>query len=274
MGWRLALSTTLLLPLAVAPGCSGDSDGGAIDPPILRVGPPGSGVYESIQEAVDEAAGGSTILVEAGTYVERVDVSKSLTIVGSGPDTVVEYPASGPSDSAVITVRDVSGLRIEALAVRASQPDVDGIRVRDATAVVLRSIVASGNTEDGVDVRRSSGIEISSGTFERNGGDGIQVDEASSGITIASSRAAWNVGDGFKISLCSGVVVRNSVATVNGDDGIQVSDSNHVEVLDNTVTSNLGWGIVVSASPDTVLARNAVAGNSDGDVKCEPDPCP
>jgi len=264
-------STALALLLAAAIGCSG-SDGELAGPSTLVVGPSG-GDYASIQQAIDAATSGGTILVRPGVYTEWLDVSKSLVIVGSGPATVVEYPANGPADSAVITAHDVSGLRIESLSVRAAQPDVDGIRLRDATSVVLRGILAAGNTQDGLDVRRSSGIEIVTGTFEDNLGDGIQVDEGSNSVAIVSSRAARNGGDGVKITLSGGVLVQDSVATQNGDDGILVRDSNRVELRRNSSTANAGWGVSVNNSPDTVLDGNTVVGNGAGDLKCEPDPC-
>jgi hypothetical protein len=124
----------MLAPLlAVAIGCSGDSDGNVIGPPTLRVGTSGTASCASIQRAVDAAPSGATILVEPGVFTESVEISRALTITGSGPGTVVEFPADAPADSAVITARDLGGLRIEALSVRASRPDVDGIRVRNAS---------------------------------------------------------------------------------------------------------------------------------------------
>ncbi|MBM7806757.1 hypothetical protein JOD57_002594 [Geodermatophilus bullaregiensis] len=57
---------------------------------------------ESIQDAVDAARSGDTILIEAGTYREAVCVDgKGLTIRGEGRDeTVVEWPPADPPDVA------------------------------------------------------------------------------------------------------------------------------------------------------------------------------
>lgn len=263
----------LALAVATVPGCSGGSDGGVVTPPTLEVGLDGSADYASLQEAVNAATAGTTILVQPGLYTERVDISKTLTIRGSGPGTVIEYPADGPPDSAVITIRDVSGVSLTDLSVRAEQIDVDGIRVRDAAAVVLDSIVASNNRQDGVDVRRSSGIDISSCTAENNGGDGVQIDEQSEDVAVVDSRAASNQVDGIKISLSSYVLVQNNVSTLNSDDGILVRDSNNVQVIANSSTNNLDWGVSVTDSPDTLLQGNTVEQNGGGDVKCEPVPC-
>ena len=43
--------------------------------------------YPTIQKAVNKVSEGSTITVSAGTYNENVDIYKSVTIQGSGPDS-------------------------------------------------------------------------------------------------------------------------------------------------------------------------------------------
>lgn len=50
---------------------------------VLTVGINGKGNYTSIQEAVNNAQNGDTIVVSPGTYVENVNVSKELAIISS-----------------------------------------------------------------------------------------------------------------------------------------------------------------------------------------------
>jgi parallel beta-helix repeat protein len=45
--------------------------------------------YPTIQEAINNAVDGDTILVEAGTYHEHVLVNKTVTIIGAGADTTI-----------------------------------------------------------------------------------------------------------------------------------------------------------------------------------------
>ncbi|SES84852.1 parallel beta-helix repeat (two copies) [Methanococcoides vulcani] len=55
--------------------------------------------YTSIQDAVDVATNGDTILVYPGTYVENVDVNKELTIIAeSGPDVTTVQCVPGMDD--------------------------------------------------------------------------------------------------------------------------------------------------------------------------------
>ena len=270
----------LLLALLFAANGCGSSGGGVVGgPQMLEVGPPGTADYASIQEAIDAATVGSTIVVHAGTYNEQLDIDKSLTIIGAGPGTAVHFPAGGPADSAVIRIHDVSEVRIASLSVQSAQPDVDGIRVRDAAAVVIDTIEARNNSQDGVDIRGSSGVQVLSSTFEDNGMDGIQVDVGAVNVAILSCRSVSNGEDGIKVRNCSDVLVQECTAALNGDDGILVRDANGVELIGNTSSNNIGWGISVNNSPDTIIvgnpvAGNTVAGNGAGNVQCAPAPCP
>jgi len=273
MSWKASFAASLSL-LLIAGGCGGSSGGGVIGgPQTLEVGPPGTADYSSIQDAIDAANPESTILVRAGTYVEQLNIDKSLTITGAGPGTAVQFPAGGPADSAVIHIHDVSSVRIASLSVEATEPDVDGIRVRDAAAIILDSIEARNNSQDGVDIRNSNAIQILSSTFEDNGMDGIQVDIGAANVAIVSCRSALNGQDGIKVRNCSDVLVQECTASLNGDDGILVRDATGVELIGNTSTNNIGWGISVNNSPDTIMDDNTVSGNGTGNIKCEPDPC-
>jgi parallel beta-helix repeat protein len=256
-------------------GCSDkEGDGVLGEPPLtLSVGPSGSADHASIGAAIAAAPPGSTIVVEPGTYRELVSITKPLTLLGAGATTVVEYPAAGPLDSAVIEVEDVGGVRIEDLVVQASQPAVDGIRVRDATAVTLGALVARNNTGDGIDIKRSRGVSVTRSELHGNGGDGVQVDEGSTGVTITACLARANAVDGYKIRGSSDVLLEDSTATLNGDDGILVRDSTAVRLVGNSATGNFDWGISVLGSPDTLLDDNTTTGNGGGQIRCEPPPC-
>ena len=58
----------------------------------ITVADDGSGDYESIGDAIDEAKDGDVILVKAGTYEEEVEVGEdagSLTLIGEGPGKTI-----------------------------------------------------------------------------------------------------------------------------------------------------------------------------------------
>ena len=43
--------------------------------------------WDTIQEGMDDATDGDTVIVYAGEYVENVDVNKSITLEGAGADS-------------------------------------------------------------------------------------------------------------------------------------------------------------------------------------------
>jgi nitrous oxidase accessory protein len=67
-----------------------------IDTPVLYVGGGGDGNYSSIQAAVNNASAGVTVFVYNGTYVERLNITKSLILTGEdNTNTVIDGGASG-----------------------------------------------------------------------------------------------------------------------------------------------------------------------------------
>ncbi len=76
---------------------------------VWNVDPGGGGDYTTIQAAVDAAGPGDTINVAAGTYAERLSISKSLTLLG--PQTGVDpTPAGARLNSALEAVVTEAGL--------------------------------------------------------------------------------------------------------------------------------------------------------------------
>src|SRR5271157_4547847 len=54
----------------------------------------GPGIFTTIQAAVTAAnpAGGDTIQIHPATYTEQVTINKSLTMLGTGPGTIIQAP--------------------------------------------------------------------------------------------------------------------------------------------------------------------------------------
>ncbi len=64
---------------------------------VIWVSAKGAAEFSTIQEAINNATSGDTILVDAGTYYENIVVNKSITIIGANREaTIIEGKGSAP----------------------------------------------------------------------------------------------------------------------------------------------------------------------------------
>lgn len=268
----LALGFLAIGILTVA--CSSDGSRemiGAGD--LVTVGSSGNSDFATVQEAIQAVPAGSTVEIRPGTYLGRVVVDKNIRLVGAGAGTVLRAQGSSQSwpddstddSSAVIEIRNVSGVVIENLSL--SGPE-DGVKILGSADITVRNVDASGNGDDGIDVRGSTGVTIS-GTFSDNGDTGILVREGSTEVVIESSQTTRNVENGVRLRESSDCSVISSNASDNGDDGLLIRDSSGIRVTDSSANDNLGYGIRVRNSPATILEGNQTTNNREGDIREE-----
>lgn len=65
------------------------------------------GDYPTIQQAIDAAISGNTIIVAAGTYYENIVIHESIILVGEDKETTI-IDGSGTGDVVTITADDVT----------------------------------------------------------------------------------------------------------------------------------------------------------------------
>jgi parallel beta-helix repeat protein len=148
----LAAATVLLIVLATGAVVAGASYLAGQDP--LVVDPADPSAYQTISDAVSDAADGDTVLVRPGTYAESVDITSDITLQGDGDrgSVVLEFGVDGVQHLAEgeqwaygILLEDsdahLANLAIHGPADVGSSPAVSGIYVVGGAPVI-----------DGVDV--------------------------------------------------------------------------------------------------------------------------
>jgi parallel beta-helix repeat protein len=201
-------------------------------------------VVTTIQDAVNRAAPGDTVLVPAGTYRESVLVTTpGLTITsaqgavldgGSSKAVGIQVQPKAPSNR--MTGFTLRGLRIQNFA------DV-GVLVSDVDGVRLTGGDYRGNAEYGLFPIRSSG-RIDHNTVSGSDDSGIYVGQADD------------------------VLVDHNLAQGNTI-GVEVELSTHVQVEDNLIAGN-SVGALVQIVPDlpatltrdVTLTGNTIVGNN------------
>ena len=115
------------------------------------------GDYDTIQEAIDAASDGDTIVVAAGLYEVTVEIDKSLTLKGaqagvdarnrSGPETIIE-PDEGPGIS-IITDED-QWVVVDGLTVRNAEHGIATPEPTMADDITVRNVRVLNPDEFGI----------------------------------------------------------------------------------------------------------------------------
>lgn len=153
-----------LVALAVAPPGIG-ADGN-----VLIVGPGG---FEEIQDAVDAASEGDTILIKPGTYQEAVTVTvPRITIMGESRDAVVLDGGATLSNGFTIAV---DGVTIRSLTVR--DYTSNGVAFSGVTGFYMYDLHAIDNRVYGLYAIHSTTGEIAFNEAEGSGDGGLYIGE-------------------------------------------------------------------------------------------------
>jgi parallel beta-helix repeat protein len=190
----------------------------------------GGADFTGIQNAIDNASDGDTIIVHSGVYYENVVVGKSVTLKG------IEYP-----------IVDAGG---EGNAIRLT---ADGI------TLVGFNVTNSGNSisEAGIAVTSNNNI-ITGNNVSNNNGDGIEL-YYSCNNTITGNNVSNNHLDGISLyyfsSSNNNTITGNNVCN-NNCSGIGLWDSCNNTITGNNVSNNY-HGISLSAYSN----NNTITGN-------------
>ncbi|WP_292471328.1 NosD domain-containing protein [Methanolobus sp.] len=218
----------------------------------ITVDDSGGADYTSIQDAVNAATAGDTILVSQGTYNENVDVNKQVTITSKDGAQVTNVVAATGNDH----VFDVS----------ADGVTIEGINVRGATGRLKAGIyIDSDNNTLSNNIVSDSVYGIFLYISNNNMLNGNTLDETSTGLFL--SRATSNT--------MSNNIISNSVNSAFNarSDGIYLYLSNGNTLNDNLVSNNeditvdsdySSYGIVIDRSTSNTLINNIVEKSNTG----------
>jgi len=237
--------------------------------------------YPTIQEAINHANEGATIVVKAGTYYENVIVNKTLTIESqNGAENTLVCTADPETGKNVfeITAADVeiTGFTIKDSTNRtisgdpynpSSYVNACGIYVGTCTGTKISRNIVKNNFE-GIVFADCSDILVSENQITGNIHEGIRIVYSSS-VTLVKNNI---VGNHFPLQMTStGLVVfhcSNSSVTENqiaaNDNGAVVSNSQGITVSDNSITDNTFHGLNLVSSHSNTVFENTMKNNTYG----------
>jgi hypothetical protein len=214
------------------------------DVSILTVG--AGEAYSTIQEAVDAALDGDTIVVLAGTYVENVNVDKDVTILGANQG----IDGNG--------ARSPESIVDGQIVINAAGASIDGFKLIGAAAGSL------GTTA--VEVRAND-FTLSNSILDGSGDTAI-ITGSVTGLDIGHNRI-----EGYSIGIyVSGAGTSGSIHDnrFQGDGGPQTglgngvnSESSHVAIADNAFDGLYSGSLTLFPfGPDTVDLQSYISGNT------------
>jgi len=253
---------------------------------------------ESIQDAVDAASPGDTVIVKPGRYRESVRISTDgLTLRAHGSVTL-KPPKYGYGEGY---------LEGHAVGICVVPPDFDAAagsyskRLRDVTItgfvitgftgdgvfgfgtenLKVSHVVAAGNTAYGVASFDGVGTTFSHNAVSGSQDAGIYVGDSVAANAVVTQNRAWDNALGILIRHSQNVVVSNNDAWGNCIGVLLLADgqaegSGHTAVLNNTVVANNdvceqfagflpvigGGGIVLAGSQHNAVFENVVRDNA------------
>lgn len=227
---------------------------------------------ETLAAALDQAAPGTTILIN-GTCMERVVViTDRITLDGQGGAIVDGGGASpGPVSEGVITIESAQGVVLTGLTV---QNGPDGILGRRGASFAVSNTTVQDNADDGIQVDENSTARLTDCTTQRNGDDGIGVFRSSNATLNGIISSNENGDHGLSVALSASTVLNAGTAinvNNNGDTGIIISDASSLlashttdRVATITANGNLDDGVVATVSAGILLFGTVVEANNNG----------
>lgn len=223
------------------------------------------GPEESIQDAIDRAGPGETILVKGGVHMESLSINRSVHLVGedrtridAGATNCGVVLLSGAKGSSVsgFEIRSSGGIGIYILSDDNSISNnsitgcLDAIRIERAAHNQIRGNSVNNNT-NGIVLYDSNENVIEENLVQ----DNDRNEESDCGITLAYSH--------------KNAIVKNEL-TNNGDAGISLRASSNNTISENRISRNDWYGILLTQSSDgNRIAENEVFENEDSGIYLE-----
>ena len=213
-----------------------------------------STVYSTIQAAVNAAAPGAVVTVDAGTYAEQVVITKSLTLKGAESGVDARSTRINASVSESVVTGAVSGsFRTSAFSIKANDVTIDGFTVQSETnqdtstgaGIVIAPNMSGTHILNNIIQNNVSGIFLANNSstdpaiiqynlFRNNnnagsdGGRGIYTDQGISGgnltnVTIDSNAFINNRGGNSTTTLEAACAFEASI--VNAQSNIRVTNN-------------------------------------------------
>ncbi len=237
----------------------------------------GSETYRSIQQALNDAAPGTTVRIRPGVYNESLTITKPVHLVGDGPidkiilqsfnSTTVTLASDGGS-LRDLTVRQKGGtFPYQAIDIASGLPHVEGciisggahssIRIRgNATPTVQRNIIV-GTARHGVELGDHASAQLLENWIDALAADGIWIGGHAHAV-VRGNAIDDCVGSGIHLVDNARVSVHENVIRRCGD-GLLIEGRSYATVAQNSITKSRQVGLRLNGESAGIFTRNRIA---------------
>lgn len=202
----------------------------------------------TIQDGINAAVSGDTVLVAPGTYFENINFNgKAITVTSSG----------GPA--ATIIDGNLSGVVVTFTTGETSKSVLSGFTIQNASTAGIYASGSSPTIKDNIITRNAA-----------CGGSGISISFGAPSITAnliagnGSPSCSYYGYAGIVSSDDNGVPIKGNLISANSGPAISLYPESGTEmIIQNTITNNLGGGFFVYGQngSSASLIQNLIAGN-------------
>jgi hypothetical protein len=213
----------------------------------------GSGDFTSIQDAIDAASSGDTIVVQDGTYAESLSLNgKGLTLVAGGENVVID-PASG---NGLTIGGDLNGANVTLQGLTFADGS-SGIYLQedaDVGRLKLDDVTVSGNAQYGLRTNAGalSELVVTDSSFENNGFQtGLNGSAHMKIFGFAGDATISNV----TLTGADGATAQND----RPDYGIELTGISNADLAGGGTSPDMGTVTIEGVTLDGAFHKNAVA---------------
>lgn len=154
---------------------------------------------ESIQAAIDDAAEGQTVCVEAGAYQEPLTGFKDgLALRGAGSGAVTIDVSGSGTNRGINVGNNLKNVTLEGFTVTNSDSGDFGLKIQFVDGLVVRDVVALDNGRTGIDLNGVSNARLIDVRALGNAGAGVALRD-SDGIQAHGIRTSGNAWGGLAL---------------------------------------------------------------------------
>lgn len=218
--------------------------------------------FQYLQQCVDAAKEGETVVISSGTHRGGLFISKSLTLKADG-QAVLEGDAQKP----VISIVEAQNVTIEGLTLVNGQ---SAIRVEDSIGIQIVGNALRHNLGKGIVLQESqaeiAGNEIANTMQDPgdHGGSALELVDINEtlGSRIADNTLANNAASGISLSNASAEIQNNKI-TANLGSGVSLTYGSDATLFNNAISENVGHGVYIRDSTSEIRSSSITATQMD-----------